>query len=67
MTRQSIITKLPDWSSNPMSWTTAMDILDREVNTSCQKTYFKNPDAEELRKSQIKEAWRIISRGFADN
>ena len=66
MTKQAIITKLPDWSSNPMSWQTAMDIVDREVNTSCQQTYLKQPTAEAFRKSQIKEAWRIISRGFAD-
>ncbi len=70
MNKQAIITKLPDWADNsakrPMEWQTAMDILDREINTSCEQTYFKNSDAEALRKSQIKEAWRIISRGFAD-
>ena len=66
MTKQAIITKLPDWADDPMEWQTAMDILDREINTSCEQTYFKNSDAEALRKSQIKEAWRIISRGFAD-
>jgi hypothetical protein len=66
MNKQAIITKLPDWADDPMNWTTAMEIMEREINWHIQS--YGRPDTDGIanRINHLKEAWRIVSRGFAD-
>tara|TARA_X000000368_G_scaffold48050_1_gene34300 strand:- start:1616 stop:1810 length:195 start_codon:yes stop_codon:yes gene_type:complete len=64
MTKQAIIEKLPDWADDPMKWQTAMDIMEREISFTISSIY-DDPNSK-TRVKQIKDAWRIVSRGFAD-
>ena len=44
MTKQAIITKLPDWADDPMEWQTAMEIMEREINWHIQS--YGRPDTD---------------------